>query len=141
MARVTVEDCIAKVSNRFDLIILAGHRAREIVAGAPVTLDRDNDKNPVVALREIAEGTVSVEELQGSLITSMQRISKTEERPKAVQNSEETEPVEEKMVEEAILDEENALEKQRTDIENIGFEDAEQHRFEDIAGDDLEQAD
>ncbi len=59
MARVTVEDCIDNVENRFDLVLLASHRARTISAGAPITIDRDNDKNPVVALREIAETTVS----------------------------------------------------------------------------------
>jgi DNA-directed RNA polymerase subunit omega len=57
MARVTVEDCVDKVPNRFELVMLAAHRAREIAAGAPLTIDRDNDKNPVVALREIAEET------------------------------------------------------------------------------------
>ena len=58
MARVTVEDCVDKVPNRFDLVLLASHRARAISQGAPLTVDRDNDKNPVVALREIAEQTV-----------------------------------------------------------------------------------
>ena len=59
MARVTVEDCVDKVPNRFELVMLAAHRAREISAGSPLTVDRDNDKNPVVALREIAEGKVT----------------------------------------------------------------------------------
>lgn len=73
MARVTVEDCIEKVSNRFDLVMLAAHRSRNISAGSPLTVDRDNDKNPVVALREIADETVAVDELQDSLIRGMQR--------------------------------------------------------------------
>lgn len=73
MARVTVEDCVEKVPNRFDLVMLAGHRSRNITAGAPLTVDRDNDKNPVVALREIADGTIGVEETHDSLIRSMQR--------------------------------------------------------------------
>ena len=73
MARVTVEDCIEKVDNRFDLVLLAGHRARMVSQGAPVTVDRDNDKNPVVALREIAEGTISKDDLIEDLIHSMQR--------------------------------------------------------------------
>ena len=73
MARVTVEDCVDKVSNRFDLVMLAAHRAREIASGAPVTVERDNDKDPVVALREIADETVSVDTLQQSLIQSMQK--------------------------------------------------------------------
>lgn len=68
MARVTVEDCVDKVPNRFDLVLLAAHRAREIAAGSPPTVDRDNDKNPVVALREIAEETQPVDELRERLI-------------------------------------------------------------------------
>ena len=73
MARVTVEDCIDKVDNRFDLVLLAGHRARQISQGAPITVARDNDKNPVVALREIAEETVVLERLNDNLITGLQR--------------------------------------------------------------------
>ncbi|MCC0016271.1 MAG: DNA-directed RNA polymerase subunit omega [Rhodobiaceae bacterium] len=73
MARVTVEDCIDKVDNRFDLVLLAGHRARMISSGAPITVDRDNDKNPVVALREIADETLSPEDLREELIHSLQK--------------------------------------------------------------------
>lgn len=73
MARVTVEDCVDKVPNRFDLVMLAAHRSRNVAAGAPLTVDRDNDKNPVVALREIADETISVEETHDSLVRSMQR--------------------------------------------------------------------
>ena len=73
MARVTVEDCIDKVANRFDLVMLAAHRAREISSGAPLTVERDNDKNPVVALREIADETVTPDALQQSLVQSMQK--------------------------------------------------------------------
>ena len=72
MARVTTEDCVDKVPNRFDLVMLAAHRAREISAGAPLTVDRDNDKNPVVALREIAEETQSADELRERLIEANQ---------------------------------------------------------------------
>ena len=72
MARVTVEDCVDKVPNRFELVMLAAHRAREISSGAPITVDRDNDKNPVVSLREIAEETQSAEELRERLIESNQ---------------------------------------------------------------------
>ena len=79
MARVTVEDCVDKVPNRFDLVMLAAHRAREIAAGAPITLDRDNDKNPVVALREIAEETVRPRELGEALVSSLQRVQIDEE--------------------------------------------------------------
>jgi DNA-directed RNA polymerase subunit omega len=73
MARVTVEDCVDKVPNRFDLVMLAAHRAREISAGAPLTVGRDNDKNPVVALREIAEETIPVEDLREHAIEGYQR--------------------------------------------------------------------
>lgn len=74
MARVTVEDCVDKISNRFDLVLLAAQRAREISGGAELTVDRDRDKNPVVALREIAEETVRPNELKEALVTSMQRV-------------------------------------------------------------------
>ena len=74
MARVTVEDCVDKVPNRFDLVLLAAQRAREISGGASLTVDRDRDKNPVVALREIAEETVVPKILKESVITSLQRV-------------------------------------------------------------------
>src|SRR5688572_10485060 len=73
MARVTVEDCIDKVDNRFELVLLAGHRARQISQGAQITVPRDNDKNPVVALREIAEETLSPGDLKEDLIHSLQK--------------------------------------------------------------------
>ena len=73
MARVTVEDCIVEVPNRFDLVMLAAQRAREIGAGAPLTLDRDDDKNPVVALREIADKTVQLESLNDSIVQGLQK--------------------------------------------------------------------
>ncbi|MCO6186609.1 DNA-directed RNA polymerase subunit omega [Rhizobium sp. L1K21] len=73
MARVTVEDCIDKVDNRFELVLLASHRARLISQGASITIDRDNDKNPVVALREIADETLSPEDLKEDLIHSLQK--------------------------------------------------------------------
>ena len=73
MARVTVEDCIEKVDNRFELVLLASHRARMISAGSPLTVDRDRDKNPVVALREIADTTISPEDLKEDLIHSLQK--------------------------------------------------------------------
>ncbi len=73
MARVTVEDCILKVPNRFELVLLASQRARDLASGAEETLERDNDKNPVVALREIAEETVPVEELRDDLIYGLQK--------------------------------------------------------------------
>jgi DNA-directed RNA polymerase subunit omega len=73
MARVTVEDCVVKVPNRFELVLLAAQRAREITSGAPLTLDRDDDKNPVVALREIADETVALDHLRGSVVRGMQK--------------------------------------------------------------------
>jgi len=79
MARVTVEDCIDKVDNRFDLVLLAGHRARMISSGAQITIERDNDKNPVVALREIAEETISPGDLKEDLIHSLQKYVEVDE--------------------------------------------------------------
>lgn len=79
MARVTVEDCIDKVENRFDLVLLASHRARMISSGSQITLERDNDKNPVVALREIAETTVSPGDLKEDLIHSLQKYVEVDE--------------------------------------------------------------
>ena len=79
MARVTVEDCIDKVENRFDLVLLASHRARMISSGSQITIERDNDKNPVVALREIAEKTISPGDLQEDLIHSLQKYVEVDE--------------------------------------------------------------
>jgi DNA-directed RNA polymerase subunit omega len=79
MARVTVEDCVDKVENRFELVLLASHRARMIASGAPLTIDRDNDKNPVVALREIADQTVAPEDLKEDLIHSLQKYVEVDE--------------------------------------------------------------
>ena len=85
MARVTVEDCIDKVENRFELVLLASHRARLISSGAPITIDRDNDKNPVVALREIADGALVPEDLRENLIGTLQRV---DERTEAEEEAE-----------------------------------------------------
>jgi DNA-directed RNA polymerase subunit omega len=73
MARVTVEDCIDKLPNRFELVLLAAHRARLVSQGSPITVDRDNDKNPVVALREIADETIVPEDLREEFIHAMQK--------------------------------------------------------------------
>jgi DNA-directed RNA polymerase subunit omega len=84
MARVTVEDCVLKVPNRFELVLLAAQRAREVTSGAPLTLDRDDDKNPVVALREIADETIQLANLKESLVRGMQKhieIDEPEETP------------------------------------------------------------
>ena len=74
MARVTVEDCVDKIPNRFDLVLLAAQRARQISGGAELTIDRDRDKNPVVALREIAEQTITPPELQEARVSNLQRV-------------------------------------------------------------------
>jgi DNA-directed RNA polymerase subunit omega len=74
MARVTVEDCVERVPNRFSLVLLAAHRARQIAGGQPLLIDRDNDKDPVVALREIAEDAVEVDDLRDGLIAGLQEV-------------------------------------------------------------------
>ena len=79
MARVTVEDCVDKIPNRFDLVLLAAQRARQISGGADLTIDRDRDKNPVVALREIAEETVRPRNLEEAVVQSLQRVQMDEE--------------------------------------------------------------
>ncbi len=73
MARVTVEDCVVRVPNRFELVMLAAQRARDIQAGSPLSVERDNDKNPVVALREIADDTIEREQLMESLVVGQQK--------------------------------------------------------------------
>jgi DNA-directed RNA polymerase subunit omega len=113
MARVTVEDCIDKVENRFDLVLLASHRARMLSSGAQITLDRDNDKNPVVALREIAEETISPGDLKEDLIHSLQKYVEVDEpEPEAVPligasggtvDADDTEVVLDRMTEEELL--------------------------------------
>ncbi|HKL68567.1 DNA-directed RNA polymerase subunit omega [Salibaculum sp.] len=110
MARVTVEDCVDKVPNRFELVMLAAHRAREISAGSPVTVDRDNDKNPVVSLREIADETQQADDLRERLIESNQtqiEIDEPEEDSMAILmggGSEQADaPVEDDMSEEKLL--------------------------------------
>jgi DNA-directed RNA polymerase subunit omega len=114
MARVTVEDCIDKVENRFDLVLLASHRARTISSGAPITIERDNDKNPVVALREIADKTISPGDLKEELVHSLQKYVEVDEpEPAAVPliggaaggtvDADDTEVTPERMTEEELL--------------------------------------
>ena len=107
MARVTTEDCVDKVPNRFELVMLAAHRAREISAGAPITVDRDNDKNPVVSLREIADETQSADELRERLIESNQtqiEVDEPEEDAMALlMGAEKDKPDEDSMSEEMLL--------------------------------------
>ncbi len=107
MARVTVEDCVDKVPNRFDLVMLAAHRAREIASGSEVTINRDNDKNPVVSLREIADETQSAEDLRERLIESNQTQIEVDE-PEAdamalLMGAETDRPVEDDLSEEKLL--------------------------------------
>ena len=111
MARVTVEDCIDKVENRFDLVLLASHRARMISSGSQITVDRDNDKNPVVSLREIAETTVSPGDLKEDLIHSLQKYVEVDEPEPEVPligagsgiDADDTEVISERMTEEELL--------------------------------------
>ena len=79
MARVTVEDCVLKIPNRFDLVMLAAQRARNIASGAPLTIEKDNDKSPVVALREIAEETIDLADLGENLVRGLQKLVETDE--------------------------------------------------------------
>ena len=113
MARVTVEDCIDKVDNRFELVLLAAHRARMVSSGAQITIDRDNDKNPVVALREIAEETISPGDLKEDLVHSLQKYVEVDEpEPEAMPligapgtgvDADDTEVVADRMTEEELL--------------------------------------
>lgn len=107
MARVTTEDCVDKVPNRFELVMLAAHRAREIAAGAQLTVDRDNDKNPVVALREIADETQQADDLRERLIESNQtqiEVDEPEEDAMALlQGVEADRPAQDDMSEEQML--------------------------------------
>ena len=107
MARVTIEDCVDKVPNRFELVMLAAHRAREISAGAPITVDRDNDKNPVVSLREIAEETQSADDLRERLIEANQtqiEVDEPEDDAMALlMGAEQDKPDEDGLSEEALL--------------------------------------
>ena len=111
MARVTVEDCIDKVENRFELVLLASHRARMISSGSQITVERDNDKNPVVSLREIAETTVSPGDLKEDLIHSLQKYVEVDEPEPEVPligsgagvDSDDTEVTADRMTEEELL--------------------------------------
>ena len=115
MARVTVEDCILKIPNRFELVLLAAQRARDVASGAPITLERDNDKNPVVALREIADESIGLEQVKNSLIKGMQKhveIDEPEEDKEVDAETQQSWPVDqppaegEELAEEAAADEE-----------------------------------
>jgi DNA-directed RNA polymerase subunit omega len=125
MARVTVEDCVVKVPNRFELVLLAAQRAREIASGAPLTVERDDDKNPVIALREIAEETIALDHQRDSLVRGMQKhveIDEPEETPDLEQTlfgvADPTGPV----ITEDSIDEE-AVEEELEDLLTVADED------------------
>ncbi len=107
MARVTVEDCVDKVPNRFELVMLAAHRAREISAGGPITVNRDNDKNPVVSLREIAEETQQADDLRERMIeanqTQIEVDEPEEDSMSLLMGAEADKPAEDDMSEEKLL--------------------------------------
>ena len=129
MARVTVEDCIEKIPNRFDLVLTASHRARNIQKGEALSIERDNDKNPVVALREIADETIDVEKIEDKIVTSLQRLKPNDEE---LPSQELSEPINEEENTTIIgHDEEIALEESgmqigtKEDLDSTGFEDVE----------------
>ena len=113
MARVTVEDCIEKIPNRFDLVLAAAQRARDVSSGNPLTIDRDNDKNPVVALREIADETVDPDFLRDEIIKGLQNLSKPE-----VSNEGEEEELEDNNDSNYSIDDELVGYKNNTDQNN-----------------------
>jgi DNA-directed RNA polymerase subunit omega len=152
MARVTVEDCVVKVPNRFELVLLAAQRAREITSGAPLSLDRDDDKNPVVALREIAETTVALDHLQESLVRGMQKHVEMDE-PEEAPELEQTlfgiaDPVglviSENEIDEEAVDEELeedllTLEEEEEDLPELAGEDEDEEGDEPAAEDAEEE--
>ncbi len=114
MARVTVEDCIDKIPNRFDLVLAAAQRARHISTGNPLTIDRDNDKNPVVALREIADETIDPDKLRDDIVNGLQKLTNTE-----FVEDEEHENLEDKRLEDNYsIDDELSEFKMNNDIHN-----------------------
>ena len=122
MARVTVEDCIEKIPNRFDLVLAAAQRARNISTGNPLTIDRDNDKNPVVALREIAEETIDPDYLRDEIIKSLQKLSHPE-----ISEEEEDEDFDE------IRENQYSIEDELTDFKNTNdVNDKIENGFQDV---------
>jgi DNA-directed RNA polymerase subunit omega len=130
MARVTVEDCVDKIPNRFELVMIAAQRAREILAGAPLTVEPDNDKNPVIALREIADETVKLDELRDSLVQSQQRhvefdLPEEEEADEIVELLESDSHV-------AGVDVGSPVDEESSQIESVS--DVPEMHFDDVAG-------
>lgn len=126
MARVTVEDCVLKVPNRFELVMLAAQRARKIGSGAPLTVERDNDKNPVIALREIAEDTVQVEDLKEELIRNHQRIIEMDDNEDVIETMQGEE-------EWAAIAQQRAAQGME-EFEGIDDDDEDEPTLEDMAG-------
>jgi len=144
MARVTVEDCVEKIDNRFELVMLASQRARKIGSGAPLLVDRDNDKNPVISLREIAEEKVSVEDLKEELIKSYQRVIEMDDSEDVIDSMEGEEEwnnmvraaTEETNAQMDALDE--AAGTAKDDTEKTAEQTAEESALSDLAGENLD---
>ena len=139
MARVTVEDCVVKIPNRFELVLLAAQRAREITSGTPLTLERDDDKNPVIALREIADETIVLDGLRDSLVRGMQKHVEIDE-PEETPDLEQTlfglaDPTGSVITDDAV-DEEAVGEELEEDLLTVADEDD-----VDLSGDDSPEAD
>src|SRR6516164_9179607 len=136
MARVTVEDCVLKVPNRFELVLLAAQRAREITSGAPLSVDRDDDKNPVVALREIADETVGLDHLKNSVVRGMQKHVEIDE-------PEETHEVELDTTLFGVAAPSVLIEAEDVEAEDVEAEDveAEEVEAEDVEAEDVEAED
>jgi DNA-directed RNA polymerase subunit omega len=126
MARVTVEDCVVKVPNRFELVLLAAQRAREITSGAPLSIDRDDDKNPVVALREIADETVALDHLKSSVVRGMQKHVEIDEPEESHELELDTALFGVGAPAGALMDEELDAEADAEDAEDADAEDAEE---------------
>ena len=129
MARVTVEDCVLKVPNRFELVLLAAQRAREITSGAPLSVDRDDDKNPVVALREIADETVGLDHLKNSVVRGMQKHVEIDE-------PEETHEVELDTTLFGVAAPSVLIEEEEVDAEDVEAEDVEEEDAEEAGAED-----
>lgn len=131
MARVTVEDCVEKIPNRFELVMVAAQRARKIGSGAPLTVERDNDKNPVVALREVAEETVDTNNLKEELVRSHQRMVAYEEEEESIDLMDGEE-------EWGTIAAQAAEEREEFADDDIDDEDEEEPSLEDLAGNPAE---
>lgn len=128
MARVTVEDCVEKVPNRFELVMMASQRARKISSGGALTIDRDNDKNPVVALREIAADTVSVTDLKEELVRNNQRIIEMDDGEDIIDKMDGEDEWN------ALAAQSAALDVARDNEEDDDFDEEDESALEDIAG-------